>query len=124
MKPEWIDKVDNEHFSELVHSYHKLAAMRIMQDMREKYDIPRSDMPILICALMSRLLNESCYAIGSNMANGLNICDFYQKEHLLNLINVLNNQPIQNSQRVDIDIKNGLQKFRDFVEKNGQNLKL
>lgn len=111
---------NNKEFAELVHGYYKLASMRVMQVLREKYKIPKEEIHTLMMAIFSRLLNESCYSIGANMKNGYSINECYHKEHLLNLLKVLNNESLDQFSREDIDtqIESSKNKFREFVMEN------
>ena len=94
MIPEWLKELQNEknnqEFSELCHYYYKLAAMRIMQTIREKHKVPKEDLPDLTLSIFSRMLNESCYAVGCNIRDDYPITHFFHKKHLLNLVRVLN----------------------------------
>lgn len=118
----WMKKLaeDNTYFSELVHAYYKLASMRVMQELREKYGIPQEDLPTLYCAIFARMLNEAVYSLGAQIKNGSSIRDIYSKEQLLNLVRVLNNEELDVHSRDDIetDIKKSLDKFKQFIVEN------
>jgi hypothetical protein len=94
--------------------------MRIMQVMREKYKIPPEEIRDVIFAIFGRMLNESCYAIGSNIRPDYPIDSFFTKDHILNLIKVLNGEELRHDLRSDIDtdIQRGLLKFKEFIIKN------
>lgn len=122
--PEWMKQLlkekNNNEFSQLCHNYYKLATMRVMQAMREKWNVPQEDIPTLTLSIFSRMLNESVYSVGSNIKADYGIFDFYSKEHLLNLTRVLNGESLQQTDRQDIetDIQKGLSKFREFILTN------
>lgn len=124
MIPEWMKQLSNEkaneEFSQLCHEYYKLATMRVMQEMREKFNVPKEEIPTLTLSIFARMLNEAVYSVGSNIKNNYRITDFYTKDHLLNLIKVLNDEPLdqRNRDHIETDIQKGLQKFREFILKN------
>lgn len=124
MQKEWMKElskdVNNREFSQLTHEYYKLATMRVMQFLRDKYNIPEEDVLAVTLAVFARMLNEACYSVGANIKNGYRITDFYSKEQLLTLVHVLNGDPLKRQDRTDIDadIGSGLQKFRQFVIDN------
>ncbi len=114
-----LQKEENQkEFSQLVHNYYKLATMRVMQFLREKYSIPSEDIPTITIAIFARMLNESCYSVGANLRSDYTISHFYSKEQLMNLVQVLNNEPLDPFKRTDIDFQNGLAKFREFIKQN------
>lgn len=120
----WIEalkKEDNtEEFSEIVHEYYKLASMRVMQFMRDKYQVPKEDIPTLTIAVFCRFLNEVCYSVGANIKKDYGIYHMFDKKHLLNLLKVLNGESLDQFARddIDTDIQIRLQSFREFVMKN------
>lgn len=124
MTPEWMKELgnpeSNREFSQLVNDYYKLATMRVMQFMREKYNVPKEDIPTLTLAIMARFLNDSVYAIGANLKSDYPITNFYSKEQLLTLVKVLNGESLSPFDRKDIDtdIQRGLSKFKEFIMKN------
>lgn len=121
---EWMKelskKENNEEFSLLVHNYFKLASMRIMQEIREKHQVPNDDVPTLMIAIFARLLNESVYAVGSNVKEGCPITNIYNKQGLLNLINILEGKHIDGLKREDLDIslEERVKGFKEFILKN------
>lgn len=117
---------DTEDFSMLVHNYYKLALMRVMQYVRSKYEIPPEDLQTLVIAICSRMLNESVYSVGANFKDGYGITEIYAKDHLLNLVKVLNGEPLSKEERTDIDtdIQSGLNKFKQFILENGKEFHL
>lgn len=124
MKNHWMKELsherNNEEFSQLVHNYYKLATMRVMQFLREKYNIPNEEIPSVTLAIFARFLNESCYSVGANIKSDYRITDFYSKKHLLTLVQVLNGEPLDQSDRddIDTDIYLGLNKFKEFILAN------
>lgn len=124
MSSDWmkeLEKQENCHeFSTLVHNYFKLASMRVMQFIRKKYNVPPEDSVTLIVAIFARMLNEGCYAIGANIKPGFGIEDIYTKEHISNLMKVLNGEFLEEFQRTDIDtdVLSGVDNFTEFVRKN------
>lgn len=128
MKKKWMEELskekNNREFSQLVHNYWKLATMRIMQEIRDKYQVPPEDIPTLMMSIFSRMLNEGCYAVGSNIRESYPITDFYSQEHLLNLFKVLNGERLDGELRKDLysDIKVGLEKFKEFILLKGKDL--
>ena len=125
MQKEWMKElskdVNNREFSQLTHEYYKLATMRVMQFLRDKYNIPEEDVLAVTLAVFARMLNEACYSVGANIKNDYTITDFYSKEHLLTLVHVLSGNPLKRQDRTDIDadIQSGLQRFKQFVIDNG-----
>jgi hypothetical protein len=125
---EWMKELqkieNNKYFSELVHEYYKLANMRIMQKMREKFNIPSEDIAPFMISVFARMLNESCYSLGSHIREDYPITNIYSKDHLLNLLKVLNGESLSQFERTDIDmdIDVRLQKFKKFVMENGKDL--
>ena len=123
---DWMKKLEreenNEEFSLLVHRYFKMCLMRIMQKMREKYEVPQSDIPTLVCAIMARLLNESCYAVGSQITENFTINEILSERQRVNLIKVLSGQDLNPLERDDIDFscKNELNEFKKFIIKNNK----
>jgi hypothetical protein len=126
MIPSWMKQLSNEkeseEFSQLCHDYYKLATMRIMQVIREKFNVPKEDIPTLTLCIFARMLNESVYSVGANIKENYSITDFYCKKHLLNLVKVLNGEPLNPLDRddIEVDIQKGLDKFKEFVLKNGR----
>lgn len=124
MTSKWMKELskeeNNREFSELVHGYYKLATMRVMQFLRQKFSIPQEDIPTVTLAIFGRMLNEACYSVGANIKSDYKITDFYNKQQLLNLVTVLNGEPLNQEARKDIDadIKSGLEKFRRFIIDN------
>lgn len=118
---EWLKELsredNSEEFSQLCHDYYKLATMRVMQVMRDKYKVPPEEIPTLTMAIFARMMNESVYSVGANIKPTYGIDSFYDKKHLLNLINVLNGEPLDSYARDDIetDIQKGIAKFREFI---------
>lgn len=118
---EWMKKLsqeqNSEEFSQMCHDYYKLATMRVMQELREKYNIPKEEIPTLTMAIFSRMMNEAVYSVGANIRENYPITNFYAKDHLLNLVRVLNGESLDPLNRDDIetDIQNGLKKFREFI---------
>lgn len=92
-----------------------------MQVMREKYNVPKEDIPCLTVAIFARMLNDAIYAVGANIKSNYPISSIYSKQQLLNLINVLNGEPLNPFDRDDIDtcIQSGAARFREFVMKTG-----
>lgn len=117
---------DSEDFFMLIHNYYKLAMMRVMQYIRDKYKVPPEDMQTLVIAICSRMLNESVYSVGANLKDGYGIKDIYTKDHLLNLVRVLNGEPLSQEERTDIDtdIQSGLNKFKQFILDNAEEFRL
>jgi hypothetical protein len=117
---------NNKEFSELCHAYYKLAAMRCMQSIREKHDVPPGGIETLTLAIFGRLLNEAVYAVGAAIKQGMPITDIYGKEHLLNLLKVLNNEPLDPTTRKDIDadIKRSIGRFKEFILENGPSFRI
>lgn len=124
MIPEWMkilsEPENAKEFSQLTHDYYKLATMRIMQFLRDKYNIPKDDIQLLTLSIFSRMLNESCYSVGSNISTDYPITNFFDKKHLLTLVRVLNGEPLSQFDRndIDIDIQSGIQKFKEFIINN------
>lgn len=110
-------KENNDELSQLVHNYYKLATMRVMQFLREKYNIPPEEIPSITLMIFGRMLNESCYSVGANIRQDYPITHLFDKKHLLNLVKVLNGESLDQTLRVDIDsdLKNGLEKFKKFI---------
>lgn len=114
---------DIKDFSLLVHNYYKLANMRVMQHIRNKYNVPSEELMTLMMAIFSRMLNEAIYSIGANMRDGYSITDVYEKNHLMNLVRLLNGEHLPQEERTDIDTTDfvsGLNKFKEFVKENGK----
>lgn len=124
MKTDWIKELEkgenSKEFSQMVHDYYKLSTMRIMQFLRKKYSIPEEDIQTVVIAMFSRLLNEGCYSVGSNIREGYPISNMFSKQHLLNLCRVLNGEPLDQSKRKDTEtnIKESLTKFKKFITEN------
>ena len=124
MIPSWMKELsnekNNEEFSQLCHDYYKLATLRVMQLIKEKFNVPKEDIATLTLAIFGRMLNESIYSVGANINEGYKITDFYDKKHLLNLIRVLNGEHLDNSDRddIDTDIQGSLEKLRKFILEN------
>lgn len=122
--PLWMKQMSseksNEEFSQLTHDYFKLASMRVMQTLREKFNVPSEDIPTLTIAIFARMLNESIYAVGSLIRKDYAITDIIPRDQLLNLLKVLNGESLNSFDRDDIetDIDKGLKKFRDFIFQN------
>lgn len=121
MIPKWMKELsrekDAEEFSQLVHNYYKLATMRVMQEIREKYNVPKEDQSTLTIAIFARMLNEAVYSVGANIKENYPIENFYTKEQLLNLLKVLNGEPLDQFERgdIEIDLQHGINKFREFI---------
>lgn len=128
--PEWMKKLANEknnkEFSQLCHDYFKFGAMRVMQEIRDKYNVPKEEIGTLMLAIFARFLNDGCYVIGAAIQNGMNINDILCKEQRLNLLNVLNGEPLDPLKRTDIDaeIKSGLEKFKKLIIEKGHDFKI
>ena len=123
---DWLKKLEreenNEEFSLLVHRYFKMCLMRIMQELREEYEVPPSDIPTLVCAIMARLLNESCYAVGAQITENFTINDILSEKQRVVLIKVLSGQSLSPLERDDIkfDSRKELEEFKKFVIKNNK----
>lgn len=122
MTPDWMKELqkDNEEFSQLVHDYYKLAVMRVMQVIRKKYSVPPDDIHTLHMSIFSRMLNEGCYSVGANIREDYPITNFFLKEHLLNLLKVLNGERLFPVERKDIDmeVEHQLEHFKKFIMEN------
>jgi hypothetical protein len=122
--PKWMNELikleNNKEFSQLTHNYFKFAVMRIMQEMREKYNVPKEDIATLNIAIFARMLNEACYAVGVHIKEDYPIKNIFSKEQLLTLVRVLNGESLSQFSRedIDIDIEKGLQKFKEFILNN------
>lgn len=110
---------DNAEFSELVHCYFKLAVMRVMQEIRDKYNVSENEIQTLLLAIFARMLNESCYVLGGQIKNGIEIREIYSKEHLFNLVKILSGESLDPNDRTDIDVNpiSRIEKFKEFVLK-------
>ena len=128
--PEWMKKLakdeNDEFFSQLVHDYFKLATMRVMQVIREKFEVPPENINTLVLAITARLLNESCYAVGGAILNGMPLFDIISKEQATNLLKVLNGEFLDQKDRMDIDTEHdsSLAKFKKFIIENANNFYL
>jgi hypothetical protein len=124
----WMEELqkeeNNKEFSELVHNYYKLATMRVMQEMRSKYNVSPDDIPTLMVAIFARMLNESVYSVGANLSEHYGIDKMYTKEHLTNLLKVLTGEVLSQFDRTDIDIFNLLEKFKEFIVLRGDGFRL
>jgi hypothetical protein len=123
---DWMKELRKEHnndeFSLLVHNYFKLTTMRIMQNMRDAYDVPEEGIPTLVTAIIARLLNEACYAVGAQISDDYKITDICSKEQLCILIKVLSGEHLDRTDRDDLDMEPGvlLEKFKMFVLEHGR----
>ncbi len=119
--PNWMKELakeeNNEEFSMLCHQYFKLASMRIMQNIREKFQVPPDEIITLMMAIFARLLNESVYAVGARIKCGMKLQDIFDKNQLLFLFKVLNGEPLDPLTRldIDVDIERSKAKFREFI---------
>jgi hypothetical protein len=124
--PNWMKELslekNNEEFSLLCHQYFKLATMRVMQEMREKHQIPPYDIPTITIAIFARFLNEACYAIGAAIMNGMKIDEIFDKEQRLNLLNVLMGKFLDPRKRSDINtnLEESLEEFKSFIRVNAR----
>ena len=50
-------------FSELVHNYYKLALMRVMQQLREKWNLNSDEVQELMVSIIGRMVNECAYGL-------------------------------------------------------------
>lgn len=114
---EMAEEQNQKDFSQLCHDYYKLATMKVMQEMRRKFNIPAEEISTLTLAVFGRMLNEAVYAVGSNIKENYPINNFYTQAHLFNLIRVLNGEPLDPYDRKDIEtnIDKGLAKFKEFI---------
>jgi hypothetical protein len=121
--PKWMTELskpnNNAEFSQLCHDYFKLATMRVMQDIRHKYNVPKEDIASLTLAIFARFLNDSCYAVGGGIKNGLHINEILSKEQRLALLKIMTGEGLDETKRNDIDsdIQSSLGKFREFIMK-------
>lgn len=111
---------DNQEVWEVWHDYFKLAARRVMQYIRLKYSVPPEDMLTLNLAIYARFLNEGCYALGSYIKNGTKLDEIFDKNNRLNLLKIMNDEPLDPMDRTDIDtdIQHSVDKFRQVILKN------
>ena len=101
-------------FSDLVNQYFKLSGMRVMQIIREKYNLPHSEMPNLITAIYARQMNEACYCCcGLMIGSGLKLEEMLPKETIALLGNLLDGKLSDPKLREDIDINVGA--FKKFL---------
>lgn len=128
--PEWMTELskpnNNAEFSQICHDYFKLATMRVMQEIRSKYNVPKEDIPSLTLGIFARFLNDSCYAVGAGIMNGLHINDILSKEQRLVLLKIMNGEELDTTTRrdIDADIEGSLAKFRKFIIEEGEGFRL
>lgn len=124
----WVNELKNEknnkEFSELVHNYYKLASMRIMQEIRSKYNVSPDQIPTLMISIFARMLNESVYSLGSNLNENYGIDKIYTQDHLENLLKVLTGEPVSQFDRKDLDFNHLLDNFKQFILINGEGFRL
>jgi hypothetical protein len=115
----WTEELNkeenNKEFSLLVHRHFKLATMKILQDMREKYDVPGSDVSFLVCVIFARLLNESCYAVGTQITKNFTIKDIFTETQLCAIMQLLSGVKIKQIDRGAINFDDELDNFKRFV---------
>lgn len=121
---EWMQRLsqesDNKEFSQLCHDYFKLGTMRVMQAMREKYDIPPSEIPTLTIAIFARFLNDGVYAVGAHILHGMSLNEILSKEQQLMLLKVLMGEGLDQLTRSDIttELNECQWNFRKFILEN------
>lgn len=122
---EWMKQLavseNNEGFSELCHNYYKLATMRVMQEIREQYSVPPEDIPTLTLAIFARFLNESCYAVGAAIKNGMRLDQILDDRQRDTLLRILSGAPLDPLDRddIEVDIQKSLAAFRVFIKQKG-----
>lgn len=111
----------SKEFSLLVHHYFKLSCIRIMQDMREKYDLHEDDMPTLLIAVFTRMLSESCYAVHDYTIN-----EILRKEKRLVALKVLSGEKIEkeNMKHTEEDLDIAINNFKKFILEKGGDFRI
>jgi len=111
------DKEEIEFFSLLVHNYHKLATMRIMQILREKWNLDEDETKEIIISIIGRMVNESAYALhGIMKGSGMRIEQILPPMTIQILKEaLLHGNVIDPQQRMDINTD--IKEFKDFLVK-------
>lgn len=116
---EWLKDNQEEilFFSQLVHDYQKLAAMRVMQTLREKWRLSQEDCQHLMISIFGRQMNEACYSVGgAMMATKMRIDEILPSATIELLKTALIDSGINDpNQRKDVDIT--LTHWREFLSK-------
>lgn len=115
-----LEKIKNNElevkfFSELVHNYHKLAIMRVMQILREKWNLNSNETQELIYSIIGRMVNESAYALcGAMQGTGMRIEEILPPMTIQILKeSLLHGNVVDPQQRKDINTD--IKMFKDFL---------
>lgn len=104
------------YFSLLVHNYHKLTMMRVMQHLRERWGLTGSESQELIISIIGRMVNEGAYSLHGIMhGSGMRVEDILPKTTIDVLKEaLLHGNVVDPTQRKDINVD--ISEFKKFIK--------
>jgi len=109
------DEKEVKFFSELVHNYYKLAMMRVMQQLRERWSLSPQEVQEIIISIMGRMVNECAYGLhGAMKGTGMRIEQILPPMTIQILKEaLLHGNVVDPATRKDINID--IQEFKNFL---------